>query len=387
MQTESSKSSAPLVAIDTEVSGSGAAARVVQIGAVVLDTGDEFVSLVAPELQLTAEAQARTGLSNARLALANGPHQVFTELINWLDSKLGPDYILIAHNANFDARAISATLAAAGPAPSPELRAAERLLYAKLACSMNYFRNKRDYGGTLSLDALHLKLIGVPIQNRAPYHDALVDARALVSILKTQKDLEALSARAHSLDALGRLKSKRRKPVEIKFSSLTEMLEYRCEQQKVLDELEAQQEEAELELASENVSINTKRSEALEALRKTEEHKKLTEEKRELDRRLTALYAEAISDLDTAERDTLNAEVQQRVEKMAETKSRIRRVETRIGHMDFAETEHDGYCIRRRVNPKSFVRMEQLEAFMDEDVYRELVDHFDKNGLEVLPLE
>lgn len=387
MQTESPTLTTPLIALDTEVTGTGASARVVQIGAVVLDSDNEFVRLVSPDTRLTAEARARTGLTDTRLASAPGPHKVFADLMDWIEATVGYEFILVAHNAHFDARAIASTLAAAGPVPS-EHHSAVSLLSAKLTDSMNYFRNRRDFAGTLGLDALHLRLIGVPIANRAPYHDALVDARALAAILKRQKDLSKLRAAAHPLEALGRLKPKRRKPVEMKFETLDAMLEFRCEQQKILDELEAEQDHLSTDYEMAAAEVSAEKSRRMDKLRETEEFQKLWEERHELNMRIALKIRDAMRD---PEMPQTHLEISKSIcdlnEKIAEVKSKIRRVETRIGHLNFADQTHFGYTIRRAVNPKSFLRMEQLEMFLGGGTYAELVRHFDKAGIETLPVE
>lgn len=104
------------VSYDTETTGLGSGARVVEIAAVKWRGGVEvarFASLVNPGCPIPAEATAIHGITDAMVADAPSASVVLAEFVEFVG-----DALLVGHNEQFDARLVAMEL---GIARLPQL--------------------------------------------------------------------------------------------------------------------------------------------------------------------------------------------------------------------------------------------------------------------------
>ncbi len=159
------------IVLDTETTGFEPAEghRLVEIGCVELfnhlPTGREFHSVLNPEREVPAEAEAVHGLSTLFLEKAplfSAVAPAFLEFIG--------DAPLIIHNASFDLKFLNAELLAHGhPRLAPE-RAIDTLLMAR----------KKFPGAPASLDAL-CRRFGIDTSAREK-HGAIIDCQLLAGV-------------------------------------------------------------------------------------------------------------------------------------------------------------------------------------------------------------
>jgi DNA polymerase III epsilon subunit family exonuclease len=153
-----------LVAFDVETTGlSPASAGITEIGAVRFrpdgEIVDTFVSLANPGYPVGPDITRLTGITDAMLADARPAAEVLGAWLRWL----GPDPILVAHNAPFDLQFIHATL------NEVEFRAIDTLAWA---------RERAWPVLDHKLETL-LRHIGY---TAARYHRAEADARGVVAL-------------------------------------------------------------------------------------------------------------------------------------------------------------------------------------------------------------
>ncbi len=159
------------IVFDTETTGLDPAAghRVVEIGCVELfngiPTGRVLHHYLDPERDMPDEAFAVHGLSAAFLAGKPLFKDVADELCAFLDGAK-----LVAHNAEFDFRFLSAELVALGRPPLDESLMVDTLTIAR----------RRHPGAPASLDAL-CQRYGIDISRRTK-HGALLDAELLAEV-------------------------------------------------------------------------------------------------------------------------------------------------------------------------------------------------------------
>ena len=106
----------PIVVVDTETAALSGAPHLLEIGAIRIEDGevtDQFESLVAPAIEVEADATEIHGITNEAVRTAPLAHDVLTRFTEWV----GGDW-LCAHSAGFDARVLGFEHARTG-APIP----------------------------------------------------------------------------------------------------------------------------------------------------------------------------------------------------------------------------------------------------------------------------
>src|SRR5204863_5386954 len=93
------------LAVDVETNGrAGAACELTEVGAVLVGGGElheSFVSLVRPQMPLQRGIQRFTGITQAMASSAPKPEDVLPHVAELLQGR-----VLVAHNAQFDRRAL-----------------------------------------------------------------------------------------------------------------------------------------------------------------------------------------------------------------------------------------------------------------------------------------
>src|SRR5439155_18092813 len=96
---------AEYLAVDVETNGrAGAACELTEVGAVLVGGGelhDRWSSLVRPEMPLQRGIQRFTGITQAMASSAPEPEEVLPHIAELLTGR-----VLVAHNAQFDRRAL-----------------------------------------------------------------------------------------------------------------------------------------------------------------------------------------------------------------------------------------------------------------------------------------
>lgn len=147
------------VAIDTETTGFGHDARIVELAAVRYVDGREterFHSLINPGVPMPAEATAVNGITDAMLAIAPTPLMVLPAFLEFV----GRDDV-VGHNIEFDLRMLAQDLRRTGLPP----------LENEWACTLRMARS------TLSLHSYKLGTVAAHLEcSTARSHRALSDA-------------------------------------------------------------------------------------------------------------------------------------------------------------------------------------------------------------------
>jgi DNA polymerase-3 subunit epsilon len=155
------------VVVDTETTGFGPTARLVEVAAVVVVRGhvtDTFSELVNPGVPIPYPAQRVHGICDAMVCNAPGARAVLPRLLQFVAGRR-----LVAHNAAFDRGILTGELARNG-LRSPGL---------PLFCSMRLARRAFPRLGSHRLDAL----VDALQLDAQPTHRALDDALATVEVV------------------------------------------------------------------------------------------------------------------------------------------------------------------------------------------------------------
>jgi DNA polymerase-3 subunit epsilon len=131
-----------------------------KIGAIRIEQGrvtDRFQSLMNPGRRVDPFIESYTGITNAMLRDAPPCKEVMSKFADFIE-----DYDLVAHNASFDSRFLTA-----------ELRRVKRLCAGEFACSMLVARRLYQDADNHKLGTL-VKLLRIP--NNGTFHRALADA-------------------------------------------------------------------------------------------------------------------------------------------------------------------------------------------------------------------
>jgi DNA polymerase-3 subunit epsilon len=158
------------IVLDTETTGLDARShRILEIACIELvnhiPTGRRFHKLVDPEMEVSAEAAAIHGITNAKLKDAPKFGEIVAEFLDFV-----ADSRLVIHNAEFDVGFINAELARLGFPKIPLARATDTVALAR----------KKFPGAPASLDAL-CKRFGIDNAHRT-LHGALLDADLLAQV-------------------------------------------------------------------------------------------------------------------------------------------------------------------------------------------------------------
>lgn len=173
--------------------------RSIEVGAVRLEAGvvvDKFQALMNPGVRVSAFIEGYTGISNSMLEDAAASEHVMSTFANFVGEQN-----LVAHNASFDSRFLSAELGRSG-----------RSISGAIACSMlvarRLFQAAPDHKlGTL-VDHLSLPSSGT-------YHRALADAEMTAHLwLRSVQALEARGARAVTFSTMLRLSRTSKRDVD-----------------------------------------------------------------------------------------------------------------------------------------------------------------------------
>jgi DNA polymerase-3 subunit epsilon len=173
--------------------------RSIEVGAVRLEAGvvvDKFQALMNPGVRVSSFIEGYTGISNSMLEDAAASEHVMSTFANFVGEQN-----LVAHNASFDSRFLSAELGRSG-----------RSISGAIACSMlvarRLFQAAPDHKlGTL-VDHLSLPSSGT-------YHRALADAEMTAHLwLRSVQALEARGARAVTFSTMLRLSRTSKRDVD-----------------------------------------------------------------------------------------------------------------------------------------------------------------------------
>lgn len=173
------------VAFDTETTGTGPGARLVEIAGARF-RGDEFLgrfdTLIDPGVPIPEESTAVHQITDDMVAGKPKAGEVLTDFFAFAE-----DAVLVAHNAEFDASIIGLELTRLRrPAP-------ENLILDSLKAARRVFPGQAAH----SLDAL-IELIGIPPQEER--HRAFADAELVRHLVRRMA--EAIGGDAKPLDAL-----------------------------------------------------------------------------------------------------------------------------------------------------------------------------------------
>ena len=151
-----------IIVIDFETTGlsTNGGDRTIEVGAVAIENGEvtnSYQSLMNPGYRVSSFIENYTGITNAMLATAPHPDEVFPELYRFIDNS-----VLVAHNASFDRKFLDAELARVG------YRRSQPFL-----CSMRVARRLYPKSPNHKLGTL-VKYANVPITGA--FHRALADA-------------------------------------------------------------------------------------------------------------------------------------------------------------------------------------------------------------------
>lgn len=166
--TDPPLSQADYVVFDTETTGTGAGARLLELAAVRVRGGEEvehFAELVDPEQPIPPETTVVHHITDDMVRGRPNAKEVLGRFLEFCGESF-----LVAHNAPFDARILGLEWLRAR-LPEPRVR---------LLCSLRASRRLVP-SGSHSLDAL-ADLLGVPIP--PDRHRALDDARLLAAVLR-----------------------------------------------------------------------------------------------------------------------------------------------------------------------------------------------------------
>lgn len=190
------------IVFDTETTGMDpfSGDRIIEIGAVELvnhlPTGKTCQLYINPERDVPADATAVHGITNEFLKDKPVFSQVYTEFVDFI----GPDGILVAHNAAFDMKFINWEFKNVGHPEFPQNRVIDTLVIAR----------KKFPGSPANLDALCRRF---SIDNTArTYHGALLDSELLAEVY-----LELLGGRQRGLG----LTSEQSKQTDLSVSNKT----------------------------------------------------------------------------------------------------------------------------------------------------------------------
>jgi len=134
--------------------------RAIEIGAIRIEKGritDRFQSLMNPGKRINFFIENYTGISNAMLKEAPSCREVMKNFSDFIE-----DFDLVAHNASFDSRFLTA-----------ELRHIRRACTGEFACSMLVARRLYQDASNHKLGTL-VEFLGIP--NNGTFHRALADA-------------------------------------------------------------------------------------------------------------------------------------------------------------------------------------------------------------------
>ncbi|MBL8831935.1 MAG: DNA polymerase III subunit epsilon [Rhodospirillales bacterium] len=158
------------IVLDTETTGLDPKShRIVEVACIELvnhvPTGAKFHKLVNPEMDISAEAAAIHGITNAKVKDAPVFSSIVAEFLEFIG-----DARLVIHNAEFDVGFLNAELSRLGFPKIPLTRALDTVQVAR----------KKFPGAPASLDAL-CKRFGVDNAHRT-LHGALLDADLLAQV-------------------------------------------------------------------------------------------------------------------------------------------------------------------------------------------------------------
>ena len=165
------------IVLDFETTGLSADGgdRAIEIGAVRIEQGritDRFQSLMNPGRRINYFIENYTGISNRMLSTAPPCSEVMAEFSEFIE-----DFDLVAHNASFDSRFLTA-----------ELRRIRRTCTGEFACSMLASRRLYQDAPNHKLGTL-VEFHHLP--NDGTFHRALADAEMTAHLwLKMLADLE-----------------------------------------------------------------------------------------------------------------------------------------------------------------------------------------------------
>lgn len=150
------------IVLDFETTGLSAdnGDRAIEIGAIRIEQGkitDRFQSLMNPGMRVDPFIESYTGITNAMLRDAPPCKEVMSKFADFIE-----DYDLVAHNASFDSRFLTA-----------ELHRVKRLCAGEFACTMLVARRLYQDATNHKLGTL-VKLLRLP--NNGTFHRALADA-------------------------------------------------------------------------------------------------------------------------------------------------------------------------------------------------------------------
>ena len=134
--------------------------RAIEIGAIRIEQGritDHFQSLMNPSKRINTFIEDYTGITNTMLKEAPPCKEVMKKFSNFIE-----DFDLVAHNASFDSRFLTA-----------ELRHIRRACSGEFACSMLVARRLYQDASNHKLGTL-VELLSIP--NDGTFHRALADA-------------------------------------------------------------------------------------------------------------------------------------------------------------------------------------------------------------------
>ena len=177
----------PIVVVDTETANLSGAPHLLEIGAVRVEGGevvDSFETLVAPAIEVEAEATEIHGITNEDIRSAPLTHAAIQQFAEWA----GEDW-LCAHNAGFDARVFGFEQARSGVA----------LPSAPFLCTLKLARKFIPESPDHKLETLcqHLDL------EDGTHHRALADAVWCWQVLEECADRAETSSAAELLTHCG----------------------------------------------------------------------------------------------------------------------------------------------------------------------------------------
>ncbi len=363
---------ATLITLDTEFDRD----VVVQIGATVVGTPNTFCHVIHKNTRVNKELQIKTGITDSDIAAADTAAVVFRNFLTWLDLHGGMAPVIVAHNASADARMIVKTMDGAGVPAA----VSNRIKGLRLACSMEYFRAQKE--PKLGLDALYMKRFGSIIPGRHAYHDALHDAVALADILKTVDCQAWLQASATPLSGRGRLQKKPSRVVRSKFTDVRAVTEELCLVQAQIDGKIRERDVCEKKLEEDDAENRR--------LQAAEEAKLLDDPK----------YVEAVRAYTEAGRVLMEfrnkmempsstgrcMELEKLTVEIGDLEAESRRLSSRLKDFEIEGTEHGGYRVERRVRDTAYLKMGQLRKELDPEVFKALVEKFNKSSIVVTPI-
>ena len=373
-----------IVCIDTECTGTKETLHVIQFGAKTLHGPASFSKLIKPTQSIDATAKSRTGKLDSDFLGMQSADQVFEDFLLWLDTVAPFNPLLIAHNAQFDARAIMNTLLCCQNSVTRS-----RMMSLNIACSMSYFRGIKE--SCLSLDALYMKYLKSVIPGRDPHHDAEVDARALANILKSANVLPSeFIGISNNLASIGfHKKTKTRRKTCNVFETVDSMLETICSKTKAIEEVTTEIDLLESKLSKACISETCMLSELNSKLEQDIKYKETLKKYHEICHTLSALRQEhVLSKMNSSmTSDSLRTELLELKNTKSSLDADLAKVKRKLGDLSFTAKEYEGYEIKRGINPNGFIKMEQLKSFLDPEIFHSLVLHYGKLGVQIVKKE